>query len=91
MISVESSASRQTLASRERKSPPLIVSRTAGGRVAVVRVVLGRVDAALGGDRVRAPRAVLVAEALDPVAQLGQRCRRGGSPGQAPKVNCARW
>src|SRR5688572_32547322 len=45
-------------------------------RVAVVLVVLGGVDAALGGDRVRAARRVLVAEALDVVAQLGERRRR---------------
>src|SRR6185295_12414780 len=47
--------------------------------VAVVLVVLGRVDAPLGGDRVGPARAVLVAEALHAVAQLGQR-GRGGSP-----------
>ena len=45
-------------------------------RVAVVLVVLGGVDAALRRDRVRPPRRVLVAEALDVVAELGQR-RRG--------------
>ena len=50
--------------------------------VAVVLVVLGGVDAALGGDAVRAARAVLEAEALDLVAQLGQR-RRGRSARQA--------
>ena len=38
--------------------------------VAVVLVVLGGVDAALGGDGVGAARAVLVAEGLDVVAQL---------------------
>ena len=43
--------------------------------VAVVLVVLGGVDAALRGDAVRAARAVLVAEALDLVAQLRQRGR----------------
>ena len=47
--------------------------------VAVVLVVLGRVDPALGRDRMRPPRAVLVAVALDVVAQLGQRCRGGGA------------
>ena len=50
--------------------------------VAVVAVVLGGVDAALRGDRVRAARAVLVAEGLDVVAELGQG-RRGGAAGQA--------
>ncbi len=48
--------------------------------VAVVLVVLGRVDAALRGDAVRAARAVLDAEAQDVVAQLaerrGRRCAR---------------
>jgi hypothetical protein len=44
--------------------------------VAVVAVVLGGVDAALRGDGVRPARAVLVAVALDPVAQLAQRRRR---------------
>ena len=51
-------------------------------RVAVVAVVLGRVDAALGGDRVRPPRRVLVAEAGDLVAGLTERRRRRGA-GQA--------
>ena len=41
--------------------------------VAVVLVILGRVDAALGGDAVRAARAVLEAEAFHLVAQLRQR------------------
>ena len=52
-------------------------------RVAVVAVVLGRVDAALGGDRVGAARRVLVAEAGDLVARLtqGGRRRRAGQPG----------
>ena len=48
--------------------------------VAVVLVVLGGVDAALGGDRVGAARAVLVAEALDVVAELGQRWPRPTPP-----------
>jgi hypothetical protein len=47
--------------------------------VAVVLVVLGRVDPALGGDRVRAPRAVLVAEAAHVVAELGQGGGGGGA------------
>ena len=51
-------------------------------RVAVVAVVLGRVDAALGGDRVRPPRGVLVAEAGDLVAGLAERRGRRGA-GQA--------
>ncbi len=46
--------------------------------VAVVLVVLGRVDAALGRDRVGAPRRVLVAERRDRVAELGER---GGGRG----------
>ena len=48
-------------------------------RVAVVAIVLGGVDAALGGDAVRAPRAVLVAEALDVVAGFAERRRRGAA------------
>ena len=44
--------------------------------VAVVLVVLGRVDAALRGDRVRAPRRVVEREDLDVVAELAER--RGG-------------
>ncbi len=47
--------------------------------VAVVLVVLGGVDAALGGDRVGAARAVMEDEALHLVAQLGQRGRGGGA------------
>ena len=47
--------------------------------VAVVAVVLGRVDATLGGDRVRPPRRVLVAEAGDLVAGLAERGRRRGT------------
>ena len=41
--------------------------------VAVAAVVLGGVDAALGGDRVRPPRRVVERERLDVVAELGQR------------------
>src|SRR5207237_9839515 len=44
--------------------------------VAVVVVVLRRVDAALRGDGVRAARRVLVAEAGDVVTQLAQARRR---------------
>ena len=45
--------------------------------VAVVLVVLRGVDPALGGDGVRAPRGVLVAEGLDLVARLAEgRARR---------------
>jgi hypothetical protein len=50
--------------------------------VAVVLVVLRGVDATLRGDAVRTPRAVLVAEAVDVVAELGERCG-GRSPRQA--------
>ena len=51
--------------------------------VAVVGVVLGRVDAALGGDAVRPARGILDAERLDVVAQLRQagRGRGAGQPG----------
>ena len=51
-------------------------------RVPVLLVVLGRVDAALGGDRVGASRRVLVAEGLHDVARLTER-RRGGATGEA--------
>ncbi len=47
--------------------------------VAVVAVVLRRVDAALGGDRVGAARGVLVAELDDVVALFGQRGARGAA------------
>src|SRR5208337_5156189 len=47
--------------------------------VAVVLIVLGRVDPTLGGDRVCSPRAVLKAEAGDLVAQLRQRGGRGAA------------
>src|SRR5690606_7249495 len=47
--------------------------------VPVVAVVLRRVDAALRGNAVRAPRAVLVAERLDVVPGLAQGGRRGGA------------
>jgi len=50
-------------------------------RVAVVLVVLRRVDPALGGDRVGPARAVLEAERQHLVAQLGEG-RRGGGPGE---------
>ena len=50
--------------------------------VAVVLVVLRRVDAALGGDGVRPPRGVVEGEHLHAVAELGQR-RRGGGAGEA--------
>ena len=51
--------------------------------VAVVLVVLRGVDAALRGDAVRAPRAVLDAEVEDVVAQLAERRgrRRAGQAG----------
>ena len=47
--------------------------------VAVVLVVLGGVDAALRGDAVGAPRAVLDAEVQDVVAQLAERGGRRGA------------
>jgi hypothetical protein len=50
--------------------------------VAVVGVVLGGVDATLGGDAVGAPRAVLDAEGFYVVAQFGQG-GRGRATGQA--------
>ena len=50
--------------------------------VAVVLVVLRRVDAALRRDAVRPPRTVLDAEADDVVAELAER-RRRGRPGEA--------
>ncbi len=50
--------------------------------VAVLLVVLGRVDATLGRDRVRPARGVLVAEGLHDVAGLAERGRRRGT-GQA--------
>ena len=51
--------------------------------VAVAAVVLGRVDAALGGDRVGPARRVVERERLDLVAELGERGgrRRPGQPG----------
>src|SRR6266545_2162916 len=49
--------------------------------VAVVLIVLRRVDPALRGDAVGAPRAVVDAEALDVVAQLAKR-RRGRRAGE---------
>ncbi len=52
------------------------VVKEAEHAVAVVLIILGGVDAALGGDGVRAPRRILKAEALNLVAQLAQR--RGG-------------
>ena len=58
------------------------VVEEAADAVAVAVVVLGAVDTALGRDGVRAARAVLVAVALDLVAELGQG-GRGGAAGQA--------
>ncbi len=51
-------------------------------RVAVALVVLGGVDATLGGDGVRSPRTVVIGEDLHVVALLAQRGRRAGT-GQA--------
>ncbi|BFO19045.1 hypothetical protein SHKM778_54330 [Streptomyces sp. KM77-8] len=50
--------------------------------VAVVAVVLGRVDAALRGDGVGAARGVLVAELDDAVALFGE-CGAGGAAREA--------
>src|SRR5690606_4565427 len=50
--------------------------------VAVLLVVLGRVDAALGSDRVGTARGVLVAEGLHVVAGLAER-GSSGAAGQA--------
>src|SRR5687768_15345012 len=47
--------------------------------VAVVLVVLGSIDAALGGDAVRAAGAILVTEATDLVAEFGKRGCCGGT------------
>ena len=55
------------------------VVEQAVNRVAVVLVVLRGVDAALRGDRVRAARRVLEAEARDVVAELGERRGRGAA------------
>src|SRR5262249_21285535 len=51
-------------------------------RVAVVAVILGRVDPALGGDAVGAPRAVLITETAHLIAQLAERggSRAAGQP-----------
>ena len=51
--------------------------------VAVAGVVLGGVDAPLGGDRVRTARRVVERERLDLIAELGERGarRRAGEPG----------
>src|SRR5690606_182964 len=59
------------------------VVKEAEDAVAVVLVVLGRVDAALGGDGVGAAGAVLKAEARDLVAELGEGGGRrpAGEPG----------
>ena len=51
-------------------------------RVAVALVVLRRVDAALGGDRVRPARRVVEGEGVDVVAELAER-RGGGGAGEA--------
>src|SRR6185295_18186774 len=50
--------------------------------VAIVLIVLGRIDPTLRRDAMRSPRAVLKAEALDVVSELGQR-RRSRSTRQA--------
>ena len=58
------------------------VVEEAEDRVAVALVVLGGVDAALRGDRMRAPGRVVEREAMDVVAHLAQR-RGGGPAGEA--------
>ena len=49
--------------------------------IAVVLVILGRIDAPLGGDGMRPPGTVVETESLHPITELGQRGRRRG-PGQ---------
>ena len=44
--------------------------------IAVIAIILGCVDTALRGDRVRPTRRVLIAEALDVIARLAKRCCR---------------
>src|SRR6185369_17178894 len=51
-------------------------------RIAVIRIVLGGIDAALCGDGVSAARAVLIAESLDVVAKFSER-RSGSATGKA--------
>src|SRR5262249_61770100 len=46
--------------------------------IAIVGIVLGGIDATLGGDRVRPPRAILIAEALHLITQFRQG--RGSGP-----------
>ena len=60
--------------------------------VAVVLIVLGGVDAALGGDGVRAAGRILKAEALDFVAKLAQGGGSRGSrkPGPTTMMECLR-
>ena len=58
-----------------------VVEQTVGA-IAVVLVVLRRVDATLRGDAVRTTRAILVTEGLYVVAHLGER-RRGRTTGKA--------
>ena len=50
-----------------------VVKQTAH-RVAVVAIVFRGVDATLRGNRVRAARAILIAEAFHLITQLGERC-----------------
>ena len=57
------------------------VVKEAEDRVAVVGVVLGGVDPALGSDGVGAARRILVTEGFDVVAELAQG-GSGGAPGQ---------
>ena len=83
MMLTDTSASRWTLASRRAEVAALDgVVEEAVDAVAVVAVVLGGVDAALGGDGVCTPRRVLEAEAQHLVAEFGER--RGGAAPASP-------
>src|SRR6478672_7935034 len=74
-----SSPSRKQSASRDRKSPPSTVSLTNRKMLSLSTFLARRVDAALGGDAMRAAWAVVVGEALHVVAQLAERCRAPGA------------
>ena len=55
------------------------VVKQAKDGVAVILIILGRVDAALGGDGMRPARGVLETKRLHLIAQLGQRGGGGGA------------
>ena len=57
------------------------VVKEAVNAVAVVLIIFRSIDSALGRDRMSAPRRILIAKALYPVAKLAQR-RRGRTAGQ---------